>query len=116
MAEAGDIALTLDLRGLKCPLPVLRTQKAMATISAGATISVETTDPLASIDIPHFCAENRYTLVSQERTGSGHRFVIRKTATRRVLRLEDFTEADIQAIEKAQTPPEAAAFNDELGG
>lgn len=79
MAETGEIALVLDLRGLKCPLPVLRTRKAMAGLPDGAVISVETTDPLASIDIPHFCNENGHTLLSQARTESGHRFVMRKS-------------------------------------
>jgi len=78
MAEAGEIALALDLRGLKCPLPVLRTRKAVTTLPAGAMVSVETTDQLASIDIPHFCNENGHVLVLQEATENGHRFVIRK--------------------------------------
>lgn len=95
MEEAGEIALALDLRGLKCPLPVLRTRKAIAVLPVDATVSVETTDPLASIDIPHFCNENGHVLVSQEQTDGGHRFVIRTTSTRRMMRLEDFTEADI---------------------
>jgi len=77
-ADGIGIALALDLRGLKCPLPVLRTGKAMAALPADTVVSVETTDPLASIDIPHFCHENGHQLLSQRKTGTGHMFVIRK--------------------------------------
>lgn len=68
----------LDLRGLKCPYPVLKTERCIDTLHDGALLAVETTDPLAGIDIPHFCNENGHELVSQETTASGHRFVIRK--------------------------------------
>jgi len=67
-----------DLKGLKCPLPVLRTRKRMQTLAPGALITVETTDPLAVIDIPHFCNEDGHTLEQSEALAGGHRFVIRK--------------------------------------
>ncbi len=44
---------TLDLRGLKCPLPALRTRKALAGSEPGDILIVACTDPLAGIDIPH---------------------------------------------------------------
>lgn len=78
MAEVAGTALMLDLRGLKCPLPVLKTRRKMAELPTGSTVSVETTDPLAGIDIPHFVHEDGHALLSQERTETGHRFVIRK--------------------------------------
>ena len=68
----------LDLRGLKCPYPVLKTENRMASLDAGALIEVETTDPLSAIDIPHFCNQNGHVLVSQDKTEGGHRFVICK--------------------------------------
>jgi tRNA 2-thiouridine synthesizing protein A len=42
----------LDLRGLKCPLPVLRTRKALSSCAPGDILIVQCTDPLAAIDIP----------------------------------------------------------------
>mgnify|MGYP000444512842 CR=1 FL=1 len=78
MAEAADISLSLDLRGLKCPLPVLKTRRRMADLPIGSVIAVETTDPLASIDIPHFCNEDGHELVSLVKIEAGHRFLIRK--------------------------------------
>jgi len=71
-------AIAYDLRGLKCPLPVLRTRKRIASLPPGALIRVETTDPLAGIDIPHFCNEDGHELVESEKTDEGHRFLIRK--------------------------------------
>lgn len=70
--------IALDLRGLKCPLPVLKTRRKMIELPPGALVAVETTDALAAIDMPHFCNEDGHLLVSQEKTEAGHRFVIRK--------------------------------------
>ncbi len=67
-----------DLRGLKCPLPVLKTRKRMRKMAAGERIWVETTDPLALIDIPHFCQESGHTLVETQGVEEGHRFLIQK--------------------------------------
>lgn len=47
----------LDLRGLKCPLPALRTRKALAALQRGDLLIVECTDPLAAIDIPNLIRE-----------------------------------------------------------
>ena len=73
-----NAAVRLDLRGLKCPYPVIKTENRIASVPAGALLEVETTDPLAGLDIPHFCKQHGHELVQQEKTGTGHRFVIRK--------------------------------------
>jgi tRNA 2-thiouridine synthesizing protein A len=67
-----------DLRGLKCPLPVLKTEKRLRGMPSGAILTVATSDPLAIIDIPHFCSDNGHALVATEKTDNGHRFVICK--------------------------------------
>lgn len=67
-----------DLKGLKCPLPVLRSRKKLEVLAAGCLMRIETTDPLAVIDIPHFCREDGHTLEATEQVGGGHRFLIRK--------------------------------------
>jgi tRNA 2-thiouridine synthesizing protein A len=43
----------LDLSGLKCPLPALKTRKALKSLTPGDRLEVRCTDPLAAIDIPH---------------------------------------------------------------
>jgi tRNA 2-thiouridine synthesizing protein A len=45
----------LDLRGLKCPLPAMLAKKALASMPAGAMVTVLADDPLAVVDIPHMC-------------------------------------------------------------
>ena len=75
---AEDDTETYDLRGLKCPLPVMKARKRLSAMAPGAALWVETTDPLAVIDIPHFCHEDGHALEASERIGAGHRFLIRK--------------------------------------
>jgi tRNA 2-thiouridine synthesizing protein A len=75
---SGFDAVVYDLRGLKCPLPVLKTRRKLASMPSGTLISVETTDGLAVIDIPHFCNEDGHELLETEKTEGGHRFLIRK--------------------------------------
>lgn len=48
----------LDTRGLKCPLPVLKMEKHLAALPAGARLTVLATDPIARIDIPLYCTQN----------------------------------------------------------
>jgi tRNA 2-thiouridine synthesizing protein A len=49
---------TIDCRGLKCPLPVLKTEKRIAQVKPGTRLIVLATDPIAKIDIPLFCTQN----------------------------------------------------------
>ena len=80
MTQAGaeGEAEVYDLRGLKCPLPVMKARKRLLAMPAGSSLWVETTDPLALIDIPHFCHEDGHVLEASERVEAGHRFLIRK--------------------------------------
>ena len=47
----------LDLTGLKCPLPALKTRKALKSVKAGDFLEVHCTDPLSVIDIPNLIRE-----------------------------------------------------------
>jgi tRNA 2-thiouridine synthesizing protein A len=67
-----------DLRGLTCPLPVLRARKRLAGMPPGALLWVETTDPLAVIDIPAFCRESGHNLRESHGVEGGHRFLIER--------------------------------------
>lgn len=57
--------IVLDLTGLKCPLPALRTRKALKALPAGARLTVTCTDPMAGIDIPHLISETGDHLEAQ---------------------------------------------------
>ena len=61
---------TLNLRGLKCPLPALRTRKALAGMAAGDLLIVECTDPLAGIDIPNLLRQTGDAL-EEKQSGEG---------------------------------------------
>ncbi|HMB47140.1 MAG TPA: sulfurtransferase TusA family protein [Afifellaceae bacterium] len=74
-----DDTLTIDVRGLKCPLPVLKTAKRMAPLSAGVRVVVLTTDPMAAIDIPHFCQEHGHLLIAKQEQEGTLRFEIEKS-------------------------------------
>lgn len=78
MAEGpapDGIARRIDARGLLCPLPVLRARKALADMAPGALLEIAADDPMAAIDMPHFCAQAGHVLV---RAGAGGIFVIRR--------------------------------------
>jgi tRNA 2-thiouridine synthesizing protein A len=62
----GFSSTLLDLRGLNCPLPALRTRKMLRRLTHGDRLIVECTDPLAGIDIPHLLRETGDTLERQE--------------------------------------------------
>ena len=68
----------LDLKGLKCPLPVLKTRKAMRGLHAGTRLWVETTDPLAVVDMPNYCREDGHQLVETAEGDGFHRFLIER--------------------------------------
>ena len=69
---------TINLRGLKCPLPALRTRKALNGLAAGELLVVECTDPLAAIDIPNLLRETGDALLSSGQHGELLSFRIRK--------------------------------------
>lgn len=71
-------ALELDLIGLKCPLPALKTAKALKGLASGAVVIVSCTDPLAAIDIPNLVRETGDRLEGDERHGDRLVFTIRK--------------------------------------
>ena len=75
----AETDLILDLRGLNCPLPVLRTRKRLAGMAAGDKLVVLTSDPLAVLDIPAFCQEAGHRLIMAEAAGEGHRFTIERS-------------------------------------
>jgi len=70
---------TIDLRGLKCPLPALRARKALSKMPAGDVLVVECTDPLAELDIPNLVRETGDALEARSRDGDVLVFRIRKS-------------------------------------
>lgn len=71
----------LDLIGLNCPMPVIRTKRAMAQLEPGATLQVMTTDPRAIPDIAQFCAMAKYDILHQETSNEVTTTTIRKPSS-----------------------------------
>ena len=69
---------TLHLRGLKCPLPALRTRKALSGMAKGDVLVVECTDPLAAVDIPTLLNQTGDTLEETSRAAKVITFRIQK--------------------------------------
>jgi tRNA 2-thiouridine synthesizing protein A len=68
----------LDCQGLLCPLPVLRARKRLIAMAPGAVLRVTATDPMAQIDLPHFCAEAGHDLLNCTTAGPVTTFLIRR--------------------------------------
>lgn len=74
----NEMAEIYDLKGLNCPLPVLKARKRLAAMAPGAKLWLETTDPLATIDIPAFCNEGKHRLLETQTMPAGHRFLVER--------------------------------------
>ncbi|TAL00514.1 MAG: sulfurtransferase TusA family protein [Rhodospirillaceae bacterium] len=72
------VVLTIDARGLACPLPVLRLRKALTGRPSGVVVELLATDRAAARDVPAFCAGAGHRLVSTHDEDGMLRFVIRR--------------------------------------
>ena len=68
--------LTLDLTGLKCPLPVLKARRQMGQMVAGERLYVIADDPAAPVDFQHFCSNGGHGLVEMHSEGEVFTFCI----------------------------------------
>lgn len=68
-----DDVSELDLRGLKCPMPALLTERALKKLAPGLLLRVIVTDALAPLDLAHLCERDGHSLIGQEDTGDGVR-------------------------------------------
>jgi tRNA 2-thiouridine synthesizing protein A len=71
-------ATKLDLTGLKCPLPALKTRKALKALRSGDVLEVHCTDPLSVIDIPNLIRETGDKVEITERAERRIVFLIEK--------------------------------------
>ena len=71
---------TLDVKGMSCPLPVLRANKALRSMKPGERLRVLATDRAAVADFQAFCRETGHALVAQGEEAGVFSFTIRKRA------------------------------------
>jgi tRNA 2-thiouridine synthesizing protein A len=70
---------TMNLRGLKCPLPTLRVRKMLSGLKSGDLIVAECTDPLTTIDIPNLLRQTGDVLEGKSEADGVLVFRVRKT-------------------------------------
>ena len=73
-----DFDKELDTRGLNCPLPILRTKKALAELQSGQVLKVVATDPGAVKDFQAFSRQTGHELLSHSEERKEFIFFMRK--------------------------------------
>jgi tRNA 2-thiouridine synthesizing protein A len=73
-----QIAKTLDLKGLSCPLPIVKTAQGIKEVASGELIEALATDPGSVADFAAWCKSTGNELVESGEDGGVFRFVIRK--------------------------------------
>jgi tRNA 2-thiouridine synthesizing protein A len=68
----------LDARGLNCPLPILRTKKALSTLASGQVLKVISTDPGSVKDMQAFAKQTGNDLVNSAEAGGEYTFFMKK--------------------------------------
>jgi tRNA 2-thiouridine synthesizing protein A len=68
----------LDVRGLNCPLPILKTKKQLVTMQAGEILRVRATDPHSVVDFLAFCEKTGHEMVEHQESGGEFHFRLRK--------------------------------------
>ena len=75
---SSTLVTTLDVKGLSCPLPIVKTSKAVKDMPSGELIEVLATDPGSVQDFSAWCRSTGNTLVEQVHDAGVFRYVIRK--------------------------------------
>lgn len=88
-SDVRDIPMTLntskaghttqvDALGLLCPLPILRARKVLIGLDPGAVLRLLADDPMAVIDVPHYCTQAGHELLSAADGAQGQEYLIRR--------------------------------------
>ena len=80
MKSQKNYSLVIDTTGLRCPLPLLKVQKNINSLSKNLEALIITDDPMAEIDLKHFCLNNNYLLkkIKKNQAGDAQFFLIKK--------------------------------------
>jgi tRNA 2-thiouridine synthesizing protein A len=72
------VVQTLDLKGLSCPMPIIKTAKAMKQVSSGEMVEVFATDPGSVADFKAWCKSTGNTLVGSDEADGVFHYIIQK--------------------------------------
>jgi len=75
---AANVDVTLDVQGLNCPLPILRTKLALSKMASGEVLHVLATDPHSVVDFQAFCARTAHELLRLDRGDGLFEFYIQR--------------------------------------
>ncbi len=78
MSEQIKVDLVLDLKGLLCPLPIVKLSQTIKDLPIGAVIEGVATDPGVMADVPAWAKASGQELISIEQQGKEYKFLIRK--------------------------------------
>ena len=80
MKSQKKYSLVINTLGLRCPLPLLKVQKDLKWLRKNHEALIITDDPMAEIDLKHFCSNNNYSLkeIKNNQDGDGQLFSIKK--------------------------------------
>ena len=78
MVEELKVITTLDLKGLVCPIPIVKVSQAVKQVQVGDLIEAFATDPGVLADIPAWCKTSGNELVKMERVDKLFRFIVRR--------------------------------------
>ena len=80
MKRQKKYSLVIDTTGLRCPLPLLKVQKNINSLRKNHEALIITDDPMAEIDLKHFCSNNNYSLkeIKNNQDGDEQLFSIKK--------------------------------------
>lgn len=73
-----EFAKDLDAKGLNCPLPILKTKKALAEMASGQILRVQATDPGSVRDFQAFAKQTGNELVQQDKDGDVFTFFMKR--------------------------------------
>lgn len=76
--DKSEANVTLDLKGLSCPMPVVKTKKALDSLQPGQVLFVESTDKGSKADIPAMLKRTGNELLEVQEQGNVCAFFIRK--------------------------------------
>jgi tRNA 2-thiouridine synthesizing protein A len=78
MTEELKTVTTLDLKGLVCPIPIVKISQAVKQVQVGELVEAIATDPGVLADIPAWCKTSGNELVKMERVDKTFHFVVRR--------------------------------------
>ena len=80
MKSQKKYSLVIDTTGLRCPLPLLKVQKNINSLGKNREGLIITDDPMAEIDLKHFCSNNNYLLkqIKNDQGGDEQLFSIKR--------------------------------------